>query len=170
MLGEMGRGGIEQLLWSMDEAFDAPGVHALMANIRSLRDEDWLWAPPGGRRTIFQIVQHIGESKYAYEDHAFGEGSMRWDRPGTIPTVDSADSRDTVVAWLRAGQRRLRDRVAALEDDAELLVLRRANWGQSYETRWLLNVMVQHDLYHGGEINHIRALHQGNDRWAYDTG
>ena len=24
-------------------------------------------------------------------------------------------------------------------------------------------VMIEHDLYHAGEINHIRALHQQND-------
>jgi DNA invertase Pin-like site-specific DNA recombinase len=25
--------------------------------------------------------------------------------------------------------------------------------------------MIQHDIYHAGEINHLRALHQGNDEW-----
>jgi hypothetical protein len=27
--------------------------------------------------------------------------------------------------------------------------------------------MIEHDLYHGGEINHIRSQHQQNDRWAW---
>ena len=26
-----------------------------------------------------------------------------------------------------------------------------------------IEVMIEHDLYHAGEINHIRDLHQGND-------
>jgi len=25
--------------------------------------------------------------------------------------------------------------------------------------------MIQHDLYHAGEINHLRSLHQGTDQW-----
>jgi hypothetical protein len=25
--------------------------------------------------------------------------------------------------------------------------------------------MIQHDLYHAGEINHLRSLHQGADQW-----
>jgi hypothetical protein len=29
--------------------------------------------------------------------------------------------------------------------------------------------MIQHDLYHAGEINHLRALSQDADRWAYDA-
>jgi hypothetical protein len=72
-----------------------------------------------------------------------------------------------MVAWLQAGQRALKDSVAALEDDDELLKQRFAAWGEQYETRWLVNVMIQHDLYHGGEINHIRALRESNDRWAW---
>jgi len=38
------------------------------------------------------------------------------------------------------------------------------------ETRWLIGVMIEHDLYHAGEINHLRALRHGNDRWAWETG
>ena len=33
------------------------------------------------------------------------------------------------------------------------------------ETRWLISAMIEHDLYHSGEINHVRALLQGNDAW-----
>jgi len=28
--------------------------------------------------------------------------------------------------------------------------------------------MIAHDFYHAGEINHIRALLQGTDRWPYE--
>lgn len=43
------------------------------------------------------------------------------------------------------------------------------NWGEPKETRWIVTVMIQHDLYHSGEINHIRALHDRDDRWAFDA-
>jgi hypothetical protein len=76
---------------------------------------------------------------------------------------------DEVVAWLREGQRMLRGSVAALQSDDELLMMRRSNWGQEYETRWLISVMIEHDLYHAGEINHIRAMRQGDDRWAWEN-
>jgi hypothetical protein len=39
------------------------------------------------------------------------------------------------------------------------------NWGEQKETRWIITAMIQHDLYHAGEINHLRALIQGTDRW-----
>ena len=48
-------------------------------------------------------------------------------------------------------------------DDAELLRPRMTNWGELKEPRWIIAVMIEHDLYHAGEINHIRTLHQQND-------
>ena len=72
-----------------------------------------------------------------------------------------------MVAWLRGGQQVLRDSVSALESDEELLRPRKANWGQEYETRWLIGVMIEHDLYHAGEINHLRSQLSGDDRWRH---
>ena len=88
---------------------------------------------------------------------------MRWDRPGSYPAIEATAARESVLQWLAEGQRRLREHVAGLEDDAELTQLRWSNWGKQYETRWLVKTMIEHDLYHAGEINHIRALCQGND-------
>jgi hypothetical protein len=93
---------------------------------------------------------------------------MRWDRPGSIPAIKISDRPAVIIDWLREGHQRLALSAANLDDDHELLALRPANWGRSHETRWLLNVIIQHDLYHSGEINHIRALRQGNDRWEHE--
>jgi len=163
----MGKSGVEQLLYLLDEAFEGSEEHSLLGNLRTVTPDDWLWVPPSGGRSIFDLVRHVGECKYVYENHAFGDGSMHWDRPGTVPSVERDTPLPSVIEWLREGQRRLRDGIAALADDADLLLHRRANWGETYETRWIISVMIQHDLYHAGEINHIRALRQGNDRWPW---
>jgi hypothetical protein len=167
---EMARSGIEQLLYMIDLAFEGdPSVgcdrnwHSLVVNLESVQDQEWHWVPQGAKRSIFDIVQHVGACKYVYESHAFGDGSMHWDKPGSIPNVTADASPVRVLEWLQEGHTRLRNRVTHLEDDAELLLPRRSNWGVEYETRWLINTMIQHDLYHAGEINHIRALAQGND-------
>jgi hypothetical protein len=49
-----------------------------------------------------------------------------------------------------------------------LLRPRLTNWGERQQTRWIIAVMIQHDLYHAGEINHLRSLRQGTDRRAYE--
>jgi hypothetical protein len=48
-------------------------------------------------------------------------------------------------------------------DDAGLEESRKSHWGEMYPVRFFAGVMIQHYAYHAGEINHIRALHQGND-------
>lgn len=163
----MGREAIEQYLYWMDEAFDGPDEHSLLNNLRSLHDQDWDARPPGGRRKAWHIVNHIGGCKYMYADHAFGEGALTW---GTVDAATGFEgSPAAVIGWLRRGHDLLRSYVGALEDDAELLVMRKANWGEMKETRWLVRVTIEHDLYHGGEINHIRSVLQGGDVWAHEV-
>lgn len=74
-----------------------------------------------------------------------------------------------LISWLEEGQRRLRSSVDALANDDELFRERLTNWGEMKETRWIVKSMIEHDLYHAGEINRMRALRQRNDRWAYDS-
>ena len=40
-------------------------------------------------------------------------------------------------------------------------------WLLGQEARKILDVMIAHDFYHAGEINHIRATLQRRDRWAH---
>jgi hypothetical protein len=160
---------ITQLLYLLDEAFEGTDWHSLIGNLRPVTNEDWLWIPPGGSRSIRDIVQHVGGSKFMYHDHAFGDATLAWDDP-LVDGGEALASSTSAIEWLRAGQERLRRSIAALTDDSELLRPRLTNWGEWKETRWIIVVMIQHDLYHAGEINHLRSLCQGTDRWAYETG
>lgn len=166
----MTRAGIEQLLYLMDEAFENNPMHSLMKNMESVRDDDWAWLSPDavmlspsrpnvGVRTIQDAVEHVGANKYIYDSAAFGDQSITWEKPYMPQTSAPAD----MIAWLREGHAKLRASVAALEDDEELTKNRMGPWGTEANTRWLINMMIQHDLYHAGEINHIRALHQKDD-------
>ncbi len=140
---------VSQLLYLFDEAFQGADWHSLLSNLASVTPADWLWVAPGGRRSIHDIVQHVGDARLTWDD----------------PLVLGGDALDTIPAaieWLREGHERLRQSIAAL-DDAELQRLRWHHSGKYKETRWIISVMIQHDLYHAGEINYIRALHQQND-------
>jgi hypothetical protein len=67
---------------------------------------------------------------------------------------------------LREIHAKLMKHVQALSD-GELSRLRMANWGEEKETRWLLSTLLQHDVYHAGEINRMRSLLAGEDRWQW---
>jgi hypothetical protein len=162
----MTSGVVEELLRLLDEAFAGDDWHSLLGNLRNIAPVEWTWLPPGGDRSLRDMVQHIGSCKLIYDDHAFGGATLDWDDPlvkGEAVLADPASA----LPWLRDCHDRLRRSVAAL-DDAELARPRRTNWGELKETRWIIAIMLQHDLYHAGEINHLRSLYGGDDRWAFD--
>ena len=162
-----GRQAIEEYLYLLDDAFAGPDWHSLLSNLATVTPSDWEWVPPGGARSIRDIVRHAGRSKQMAYDQAFGAGTRSWDDPRLEEdTATATGDIPSAIAWLRMEHERLRGGIAALADDTELQRPRRANWGELRETRWVILVtMIQHDLYHAGEINHLRALRQGNDDW-----
>jgi hypothetical protein len=167
------RGGIEAFLYLLDEAFRGRGIEesnesqALLPNLRSVPDEAWLAVPPGAARSVAAMALHVGACKVMYADYAFGGGTLQFGTPEVEPWPEDAVPRSELMPWLEATHERLVAGVAALADDAELDRPRRTNWGEDRQTRWIVAAMVTHDAYHAGEINHLRSLLEGDDRWRY---
>ncbi len=155
----------EQLLVQLDAAFGGDQTHSLAANVASVRAADWDWLPPNGARSIRAIVQHAGGAKRMYVDRAFGGGALAMDDP-LVQGAGALDTPEGAAAWLREAHEGLRAAVAGLED-AELDGERPVPWGGTLPLVELLQLLVRHDLYHAGEINHLRALAQDNDAWAW---
>lgn len=163
------RTGIDNLVWLLEEAFEGDPSHSLLANLKDLREEDWTATPSGSNRSIADILEHVSWSKWMYEDYAFGTASMRGDQPPLIPEGGARSRpREELLAWLTEGHRRWLASVRALDADSELDKERLTNWGERLPTRDIIRIMIAHDFYHAGEINHLRALQQGTDRWPYD--
>ena len=163
------RTAIETLVWLIEDAFQGDPDNSLLSNLRNLREEDWKALPSGSNRSIADILEHVGWSKWMYEDYAFGSASMRGDQPPLIP-ANGARSRPhkELLDWLVEGHRRWLKSVRSLSDDSELQRERLTNWGDHLSTRVIIRIMIAHDFYHAGEINHIRALLQRTDRWPYE--
>ena len=162
----MSRAAVEQLLYLMDEAFHGHEEHALMINLQSLSEDDWLWMPEGAERSIAMIAGHIGACKLMYDDYAFGEGTMQWDDRRVSGQENARPHMSKVIRWIESAHETLRWHVSELKDE-DLSRPAMTNWGETKDLRWIISVMIQHDLYHAGEINRMRAMHQGNDRWAW---
>lgn len=169
MSGSNSRTVIDTLAWLIEEAFEGDPSHSLLANLHDLQEEDWTATVAESGRSIADIVEHVGWSKWMYEDYAFGSASMRGDQPPLVPE-GGARARPPLelLAWLQEGHRRWLAAVRALNDDSELDRERLTNWGERLPTRVIIRIMIAHDLYHAGEINHLRALLQSTDRWPYE--
>ena len=140
--------------------------HSILWNLHNVRPGDWNVVSQGGGRTIREIVIHVGAGWLSYANHAFGDGTRAWSDlkiEGILPGTTLAD----VEPWLRAAHKVLRDEISSLTDD-QLGETRKAPWGDEYEIRRLIELQIQTSFYHIGEINHIRALLQGNDDWDHE--
>ncbi|HEX6035645.1 MAG TPA: DinB family protein [Anaerolineales bacterium] len=160
---------IDTLAWLIEKAFEGDPSHSLLANLKDLRAEDWTAMPGGTGRSIADILEHVGWSKWMYEDYTFGSASLRGDQPPLVPEADTRSRPlNELLAWLKEGHRRWLESVRALRDDSKLEKDRLTNWGDRLSTRIIIRIMIAHDFYHAGEINHLRALLQSTDRWPYD--
>ena len=159
----MARPAVDTLLYLLDLGFAGNPEHSLLGNLESVTEEEWRRMPDGGGRSIRNIVMHAGAAKYVYADFAFGAATLSWGR-AMREAAAGAETLAQARVWLAAGGARLRAGVASLRDE-DLLEKRPVHYGTPEETRFIVATMVQHDLYHGGEINHLRALLQGTDAW-----
>jgi uncharacterized damage-inducible protein DinB len=166
------RSGIDTFLYLLDDAFRGAGIaesnesQALLTNIATVPPDRWEALPAGAARSIRDIVGHVGACKVMYDDYAFGSGTLQFGTPEVEPFASGGSPAD-VIEWLEAAHARLVEHVAALEDDAELARTRATNWGEQRPTRWIIAAMITHDAYHAGEINHVRSLLDGDDRWRF---
>ena len=83
---------VEALLYLLDDAFEGNEEHSLLGNLATVHDDDWLWTPAGGSRSIRDLVAHAGTAKYVYDNQAFGDATLFWSR-GITPRTASASSR-----------------------------------------------------------------------------
>jgi uncharacterized damage-inducible protein DinB len=152
---------VNELLFLMDNAFERSRPHSLINNLNTVTEADYVREHDG--RSIREMVRHLAAAKHVYDNQAFGDGSE------FIPTYqDRVYASDASMAddieWLQHGHAQLRASVAALTDD-ELSKPRPVHMGGTLETRMIISIMIEHDVYHAGEINHLRSLMQGTDYW-----
>ena len=170
----MTRIAIELLLRRMDAAYRGDYFHALRKNVESVRPEEWDVRPATWsveefgtqpELSICETVLHVAGAKFMYADRAFGDASLEWGdiRP---PALDM----ESVLAWLAEGHQQLVAGLAALQDDGELLVERPAPWRMPLVREQLIGIVINHDLYHSGEVNRQRALIRGAEGWDRGTG
>ncbi len=160
---------IDTLCWLIEDAFVSDPSGSLLGNLANLKEDDWTALPPGGSRSISDILEHVGWCKWMYEDYAFGTASLPGDKPPLVPGgVLRSRPPAELLSWLNEGHAKWLGSVRALADDSELERDRLTNWGEWMKTRTIIRIMIGHDYYHAGEINHLRAILQGNDRWEYE--
>ena len=167
----MPRTQIDLLIDALDFAYKGDRWSALLSNLAPVTDAEWAVTPAEHSAEIFgddpelsigDIVLHIAGPLVMYGNRAFGDGTMTWERVGT--DLRGRD-RASVLAWLDLVYGRFVDGLQALAEDASLDELRTAHWGQEIPVRHFVAIMMNHMLYHSGEINRQLSLMRGANGW-----
>ena len=147
----------------IDQAFDRKAWHGptLRGSVRGVRCAEAEWKPAPGRHSIWEIVLHTAYWKYVVRRRLAGGERASFPRKGSnwFPVMGSrseAEWRED-VRLLDDEHRKLREVVAALPA-AELRQRSPGGKWQRYEE---IQGVAAHDLYHAGQIQLLKRLHQG---------
>jgi uncharacterized damage-inducible protein DinB len=142
---------IDRIIDQMDRAFSGDAWHgpSLMSVLDGISAENASKHPIRGAHSIWELVQHVAAWNTISQHRLAGE------------TVEITTERDWPPVWevsetnwkraleqLAESRRRLRDSVRKLTDDE----LEQKATGPDYTRYQVLHGVVQHDLYHAGQI------------------
>ena len=137
-------------------AFSKSPWHSLMSALDGISESAFTWLPekhngfPWMNGSIQDIVYHVTGDKLVQLNHAFGDASLNWQN---VPAA-KADIQ-TMIAELQAAQEKL---IAAIQscDDLDAKV---TGWGgKRLRALDFFLMLIEHDLYHAGQIRYIRNL------------
>lgn len=151
------------LLASIDEAYDRRSWHGtnLRGSIRGMTAEEALWRPGKGRHNIWENVLHAAYWKYTVRRRLLGEkrGSFPMRGSNWFPSPSRPDGEAWASAVMLLGDvhRSMRSSVKQLDHR----LLHRKAAGSKVTNDFLLRGIAAHDLYHAGQIQLIKRLHDG---------
>ena len=152
---------IEYLLRQVDQAFDRRSWHGanLMGALRGVKPNLAIWRPHPGRHNIAEIAIHAAYWKYRVvrliSDDAppsfelAGSNFIARDHP--YSAVEWKADRDLLISW----HRRFRRAVESLAHSRLRKVVT-----NSFTVEDAVAGVAAHDLYHAGQIQLLKRLHE----------
>jgi len=128
------------------EAWHGPSLREILAGITV---EQAARRPLPQAHTIWELVLHIAAWESIVRRRLGGEAVEATPEQDWPPVRDTGDAAwKTALDDLDRGHHQLRQAIAALSDDQ----LRQKVAGQNYSIYGMLHGLIQHDLYHAGQI------------------
>ncbi|MFX0182908.1 MAG: DinB family protein [Candidatus Hodarchaeota archaeon] len=102
--------------------------------------------------TIEYKVVHLAQCKLMYDEYAFREGTLNWNDLECPEWPHCVD-------YLKKAQTRLMASIQ-IQTDNQLEEFVPTNWGDVWPVKQIIYAMIQHDIYHFGQINTIWSLYK----------
>ncbi|MCH8275108.1 MAG: DinB family protein [Armatimonadetes bacterium] len=151
---------VELLLALQKRAFEKSHWHSLIGALKDLNERLFCWKPETHagfewmEGSIRDIVFHVTGDKLVQASQAFGDGSVTWESMTDLIRKTGVES---MVEDLRAAHDRL---IEALERQTEESLDQKVRtWGGKRMTaQEFFLMLIEHDLYHAGQIRYIRNI------------
>lgn len=139
-----------------NRAFEKSPWHSLMSALDGVSDEVFITLPsrhngfPWMDGSIRDIVYHVAGDKLVQLNHAFGDGLINWEN---LPMKKS--ERATMITDLATSHKHL---LQAIENTDDLRAKVTGWGGKRLNCLDFFMMLIEHDLYHAGQIRYIRNL------------
>ena len=143
---------IKRIMDQLDRGFAGEAWHgpSLMQLLEGINPEDAAEHPIRGAHSIWELANHIAAWKTIVQHRAAGEAvkdvTAEQDWPPPFEVSEAAWTR--ALEDLRASHARLRGVIERLRE--EQLAHKAA--GEKYSIYFMVHGLIQHDLYHAGQI------------------
>ncbi|MCS6935991.1 MAG: DinB family protein [Candidatus Bipolaricaulota bacterium] len=155
---------VEQLQRQLKAAYRTSRWHSLQRALEGLKPEEAAWTPahykgfPWAKGSILEILFHVAGDTLHQLDYAFGSGTLTWDA--------LKERFERAGGDLKAAQTLLDEAYAELE--RRLSALTDSDLSRSYRApdgektlQELFEMILEHFLYHAGQIVYVRNLQSG---------
>ncbi len=158
---------VEFLLARLDDAFYKSRWHSFKSAVEGLTQEEASWKPPkyespkpwnfSGR--ILDLIYHLGADTLFQLNQIFGDRTLTWE---VLHDRFKAKGGDLKAALKLAeeGYQALREKLSSLTD-SELEERRKTASEREITAERFFVMLIEHHIYHAGQINYIRGLYAG---------
>lgn len=150
----------------LEEAYRGSRFHSFLSSLKGVTEEDARWLPPHYRGfphmsgSILNLAYHTGGDKFVLMSHSFGDASETWE---VVEARFMTLGGDIAAAKTLAeeGHAKVLATLAQL-DEAALEEIRPYYGGKTFTARQIFQIVMEHDIYHAGQINFLRNLLAGS--------
>lgn len=154
---------LASIINQLDQAVNKnPWYGNSISNILESVDSDFAFNPPApGIHSIAELTAHIITWREFAEKRLQGDDQYLPDQEESFNWKKRYPEQDEAWIFLRQQLTNSQYNLLALLHQNDDCLLERKVSGTSYSYRFLLNGILQHDLYHIGQISLIEKMHQG---------
>jgi hypothetical protein len=159
---------VEHFKEQLEAAYKGSRWHSLLSALKGVTPEEAGWKPPAYKGfpwmqgSIVEIVFHVGGDSLYQLDHALGERRLTWEELQERFQAEGGDLK-AAMQLTAEGYQALQNALDSLTDeDLKHTYPTPESKGQRQRTlKRFFEMMIEHHLYHAGQIVYARCLYQG---------